>query len=240
MHINKLLLIGLSQFLWPSLNWAQSAHVLQGIVFKAGTNLRLSGVHIVDKRTSATTRSNLYGGFSISASVNDTIKVTCDGYTSTQFIVTDLTDKIIFLPPVYSLPEVVIKENTVLADMNSAKRGYRKKSVFYTGTPHYYYLVLKPMTFIYENFKSEVINARKFTRFAKNEMAYYEVAARFTDEMIKRNVPINENKLEDFKNCYWPTAEQVRGWNDYDLANYIIKSYQDFGKNKDVDRINNK
>jgi hypothetical protein len=216
----------------PSLSWAQPIHLQQGIVFKARTSLRLSGVRIVDKRTSATAQSNLYGGFSIAASVNDTLRITCDGYTSSQFVVTDLADKMVFLDPAYSLPEVVIKENTVLADLNSVKRGYRKKSVFYTGTPHYYYLVLKPMTFIYENFKSEVINARKFNRFAKYEMAYYEVAARFTDQVIKRNISIKGNELEEFKSNYWPTLEEIHNWNDYDLASYIIKSYRDFKKKR--------
>jgi len=232
MHTKKLFLIGFLLVIWASLSRAQTMHEQQGMVFKAGTNLRLSGARIVNRRTLATAQSDLYGGFSIPASVNDTLAVTCDGYTSTQFVITDLLDKVLFLQPVYSLPEVVIKENTVLADLNSAKRGYRKKSVFYTGTPHYYYLVLKPMTFIYENFKSEVINARKFNKFAKNEIAYYEVAARFTDETIKKNIPINNNDLEDFKAHYWPSVGELRSWNDYDLANYIIKSYQDFRKNE--------
>lgn len=88
------------------------------------------------------------------------------------------------------------------------------------------------MTFIYENFKNEVIRARKFNKFAKNEIAYYEVAARFTDEIIKKNIPIKENELEDFTTYYWPTAKQIYGWNDYDLANYIIKSYQEFRRMK--------
>jgi hypothetical protein len=240
MHINKLLLISFLQFAWPSLDWAQSAHVQQGIVFKAATDLRLSGVQIVDKRTSAATRSNLHGDFSITAFVNDTLEATCDGYTMARFIITDFTDKMVFLEPAYTLPEVTIKGNTLLADLNAAKRGYRKKSVFYTGTPHYYYLLLKPMTFIYENFKSEVIDARKFNKVAKNEMAYYQVAARFTDDMIKRNIRINENELEDFKARYWPTAEQLGRWNDYDLANYVIKSYQNFKKNKNIDMADNK
>ncbi|MBS1521975.1 MAG: hypothetical protein JST50_13320 [Bacteroidetes bacterium] len=240
MRSYKIFLIGFLQFVCASLVNAQTNHEQQGMVFKAGTKLRLSGVQINNKRISATTQSNLYGEFSIAAAINDTLDITCDGYSSTQFIITDLADKIIFLEPIYSLPEVLIKENTVLADLNSVKRGYRKKSVFYTGTPHYYYLVLKPMTFIYENFKSEVINARKFNRFAKNEIAYYEVAARFTDELIKKNISINGNELEEFKTYYWPTTEQIHNWNDYDLVTYIIKSYQEFEKNKNIEMINNK
>jgi hypothetical protein len=235
----KVFLISLLQFARPSFSRAQPAHMQQGLVFKTGTNLRLSGVNIVDKRTSASARSNLYGSFAIAVSPKDTVEITSDGYASAQFVVTDFADKIIFLEPVYSLPEVMIKENTIFTDLNSVKKGYRKKSVFYTGTPHYYYLALKPMTFIYENFKSEVINARKFNKFAKDEMAYYEIAARFTDEAIKTNVPIKDDELEHFKEDYWPIVEQIRDWNDYDLANYIIKSYQNFRKNRNADPVSN-
>jgi hypothetical protein len=240
MQVNKLLLISLSQFICPILSLAQSSHVQQGMVLKAGTDMRLSGAQIVDKRSLAITQSNLHGGFFIEALVNDTLEATREGYTIARFVVTDFTDKLVFLEPAYTLPEVAIKANTLLADLNSAKRGYRKKSVFYTGTPHYYYLVLKPMTFIYENFKSEVINAREFNKFAKNEIAYYQVAARFTDDIIKKNAPINGNELEDFKTNYWPTAQQILSWNDYDLADYIVKSYLDFKKNKNIDTVNNK
>lgn len=236
MRNHNLLLGFFLQLACASMIGAQTKHVQQGIIFKVGTNLRLGGVQIIDRRTSATAQSNLYGGFSIAASVNDTLNVSGDGYAPAQLVLTDLADKIIFLEPVYLLPEVAIKENKLLADLNSVKRGYRKKSVFYTGTPHYYYVVLKPMTFIYENFKSEVINARMFNRFARNELAYYEVAARFTDEMIKKSIPINDDELEDFKAQYWPAAEQLRGWNDYDLVNYIIRSYQEFKKTEILTR----
>jgi len=166
------------------------------------------------------------------ASIGDTLKISCDGYNNIELTVKDFADKIYFLKPVTALPGVVIKETSVQADLDEAKRGYRRKSVFYTGTPHYYYLFLKPMTFIYENFKSEVKNARKFIRYAKNETAYYEISARFNAESIKGVIPIKDDELEDFENNYWPTVDQIRKWNDYDLINYIIFSYRDFIKKK--------
>ena len=130
MHSKKLSLIGFLLVIWVSLSRAQTGHEQQGMLFKAGTSLRLSGARIVNTRTSATAQSNLYGGFSIPASVNDTLAVTCDGYTSTQFVITDLLDIVLFLQPVYSLPELVLKENTVLADLNSVKRGYDSHTAF--------------------------------------------------------------------------------------------------------------
>jgi hypothetical protein len=232
MHRNSIFLFCLLSLICPGLAKGQSAQIQKGMCYKKGTGIRLSGVQIVNKQTSFVAKSNIYGDFSIPASPGDTLKISCAGYSETEFAVTDLSDNILYLDPIISLPEVVIKETSVQADLNSVKRDYRKKSVFYTGTPHYYYLVLKPMTFIYENFKSEVINARKFNRYAKHEMAYFEIAVRFNDLNIKNAIPIKDDELEAFKTAYWPTAEQVKNWNDYDLSNYIIKSYQDFKKNR--------
>jgi hypothetical protein len=207
---------------------AQSAKVQQGLFYKAGTSIRLGSVQILNKQNSVTAISNIYGTFSIPAAAGDTLEISCAGYNDTQFIVGDLTDKAFFLKPALALSGVVIKETSVQADLNEVKRGYREKSVFYTGTPHYYYLLLKPMTFIYENFKSEVINARKFNRHAANELAYYEIASRFNDRTIKNAIPIKDKELEEFKSDYWPSLKQVRSWNDYDLSTYIIGSYRDF------------
>src|ERR1700744_2942561 len=171
-------------------SYGQSEKPLQGLIYKAGTSLRLGSVQILDKQSLSTAKSNIYGMFSIAASAGDTLEISCSGYNSNEFIVTDFTDRVFFLKPAIALPEVQIKETSVQADLNEVKRGYRKKSVFYTGTPHYYYLVLKPMTFIYENFKSEVKDARKFNRYAIKELAYYEITARFNDHTIKNVIPI--------------------------------------------------
>ncbi|MDB5136839.1 MAG: hypothetical protein JWP37_3442 [Mucilaginibacter sp.] len=200
----------------------------QGLVYKVGTSIRLGSVRILNKRSLTVVKSNTIGVFRIPASSGDTLEISSPGYLAVDFIVTDFADKVLFLKPNIALSEVVIRENSIQADLNEVKRGYRKKSVFYTGTPHYYYLALKPMTFIYENFKSEVINARKFNKYAKNEMAYYEIAARFNDYVIKNIVPIKDEELDDFKSDFWPALEQVSSWNDYDMDNYIRKSYLDF------------
>jgi hypothetical protein len=207
---------------------AKGQSMQQGLFYKMGTSIRLGSVKVLNKRSLAIVKSNTIGVFIIPASGGDTLEISSPGYLAVNFVVTDFADKVLFLKPNIELSEVVIKENSIQADLNEVKRGYRKKSVFYTGTPHYYYLALKPMTFIYENFKSEVINARKFNRYAKDEMAYYEIAARFNDYVIKNIVPIKDEELEGFKSDFWPALEQVRSWNDYDMDNYIRKSYHAF------------
>jgi len=197
-------------------------------VLKAGTAIRLGNIKIVNKRSRLTTISNTIGVFNIAALAGDTLHFESDSYLSADWVVTDLTDKIIYLQPVIQLAEVVIKENSLITEIMEAQKGYRRKSVFYTGTPHYYYLVLKPMTFIYENFKSEVKNARRFNKMANLELASSEVAMRFNNAAIKQVVPIKDEEVDDFRTDYAPTPRQLQAMNDYDLINYIRDSYANF------------
>ena len=122
---------------------AQTSGIQQGIFFKSGTTTRLSGVLVKNKQKGAKAMSNLVGIFSIAADIGDTLRCTGDDYVENSFVVSDLTARAVYLQPVVQLKEVVIKENSLAADIKEVQRGYREKSVFYTGTPHYYYLVLK-------------------------------------------------------------------------------------------------
>jgi hypothetical protein len=234
---NKIILLVSLFLVTDGLVYGQPEKALQGLIYKSGTSLKLGNVQFRNKRNLSSAKSNIYGMFHIAASAGDTLEISCPGYNNNEFIVTDFTDRIFFLKPATALPEVRIIESSIQADLNEVKRGYRKKSVFYTGTPHYYYLVLKPMTFIYENFKSEVKNARKFNRYAIKEMAYYEIAGRFNDLTIKNTIPIKDDELDDFRSDYWPAIEQLRNWTDYDLSVYIMKSYQDFKKDRMSDQL---
>jgi hypothetical protein len=217
---------------------AQNNQIQQGILFKSGTSLRIGSVNVLNKRTLAQARSNIYGVFSIPSKSGDTVQFRSDNYQMTEFVVKDYTDQIIFMAPVVQLDEVVIKESSLKSDLKEVQRGYRKKGVFYTGTPHYYYLFLKPMTFIYENFKSEVKDARRFNRYAHKELAASKVSARFNDESIKRVIPITDNELESFELEYMPTLKQIDEMNDYDLIIYIKDSYENFKKNKAPSPLN--
>jgi len=210
---------------------AQAVKVQQGLLLKYGTNIRLGSVQVLNKRSHFKARSNTVGVFSIPGATGDTLTFTSDNFQQAKFIVTDLADKIVYMQPVIQLNEVVVKEYSLKSDIREVQRGYREKSVFYTGTPHYYYLFLKPMTFIYENFKSEVIDARRFNRYARRELASYKVSERFNDEAIKKVVPIKDTELEDFELSYLPTLAQINSWNDYELINYIKNCYTDFKTN---------
>ena len=152
---------------------AQINNTQQGLILKCTTDIRLGNVQVMNKHSLAKTKSNVVGVFNIAASSGDTLTFNSEGYQEANFIVSDKADQVIYLNPAIQLPEVYIQENSISQDILETKMGYRRKSVFYTGTPHYYYLLLKPMTFIYENFKSEVIEARRFNRYANKELISY-------------------------------------------------------------------
>ncbi len=211
---------------------AQAIKQQVGMLLKNGSNIRLGGVWVLNKRSLARATSNPAGVFNIAALTGDTLNFNSDKFQSKDIVVTDLADQIIYLEPAIQLDEVIVKENSLRNDIKEVMRGYREKSVFYNGTPHYYYLVLKPMTFIYENFKSEKIFARRFSKYATRELAANEVDERFNNEKIKNAVPIKDNELEDFELTYSPSVEQLRKMSDYDLIQYIKDCYQDFMKNK--------
>jgi hypothetical protein len=208
----------------------QPPKIQQGLLLKSATAIRLGNVRVLNKRSKAAARSNTVGVFNIAALPGDTLQFVSASYLTNEFVVTDLADKIIYLQPVIELAEVVIKENSIIQEIRETQKGYHKKSVFYTGTPHYYYLFLKPMTFIYENFKSEVKDARRFNRFAKRELNAYEVAKRFNDSLIKKVVPVDAGKIDDFRVDYAPSLKQLNTMNNYDLINYIKDSYEDYKK----------
>ena len=208
----------------------QVAKAQQGLLVKSGTGTKLGNVDVLNKRSRVVVKSDGVGIFHITALAGDTLQFAYANYLTTDITVTDFADKVVGLQPVIELAEVVIRENSLIKDLRETQMGYRKKSVFYTGTPHYYYLVLKPMTFIYENFKSEVKQARRFNRYAKRELTSYDINKRFNNSLIKEVVPIGDNEIDDFRVDYAPALQQLNVMSDYDLINYIKNSYKNYKK----------
>ncbi|RZK71970.1 MAG: hypothetical protein EOO85_19550 [Pedobacter sp.] len=55
-----------------------------------------------------------------------------------------------------------------------------------------------------------------------------EIAIRFNNAMIKRVVPIKDEDLDEFKNKYKPKLEKLKLWSDFELMEYIKKSFVSF------------
>lgn len=207
---------------------AQLKKITSGITCENGSNRRLANIKVVNKNTQGRVITNDIGEFKIAANAGDTLEFSNDLFETKDIVVDNSQAAIAFLNKIIALKEVVIKENSLRKDLAETQHVYRSKGVFYTGRPHYYYLFLKPMTFIYENFKSEVINARRFKRSAIRDIEGQEINMRFNEQIIQRNTPLDSAQAGYFVIRYWPSIQQVRSWSDYDMVQYIKRSYQDF------------
>ena len=88
-----------------------------------------------------------------------------------------------------------------------------------------------PVTFFYELLSKDSKRARRLDRYAAAEMEYLEVSARFNDSVIKSVLPgISEVGLKAFKSACVPAIGQLKGWSDYDLFEYIKRSFEEFQK----------
>ena len=149
-------------------------------------------------------------------------------------MVSDFKDVFVYLQPVNVLSEVIIKGESVKQNLKEVEDSYRSKGIYYKGKPPITSL-MHPVTFFNEVFSKNGKRARRFNEYAERESEYYEIAARFNDRTIKSIIPaVGDEDLIAFKAAFWPTAEQIRSWNDFSLLSYIKKSYAEFLKSKNI------
>lgn len=208
---------------------SQTIKAQQGAVLKRGSNLRISGASIKNKRSQFSVASNGMGIFSILASPGDTLEVSAIGYMSYSRVVTDFNDAIVYLQEITRLEEVVVTGKSLESDLNDIKDAYRSKGSYYGGKPPVLAYIFNPLSALGERFGKTGKRARRFNEFANQELEYQEVARRFNDLSIRNAIPdIKPEELQDFRADYLPTVEQMRFWNEYDLVVYIRKSYKEF------------
>lgn len=219
--------------------FGQSGLRVEGIICLKGSGQRLSSIGIINKTTGSRTISNDIGLFKLSAGKGDTIEFNGASFQLKDTVVSSISPLIIYLDKLSeptALAEVTINSTSLKQDILQTKKIYRSKGVFYTGRPHYYYLFLKPMTFIYENFKGEVIAARKFKKVAANDLDGQEIRLHFNRDIIKIAVPyIADEDVDDFLVNYWPTIQQVRSWSNYEMIQYIKRSYSNYNSHNIAD-----
>jgi len=218
--------------------FAQTLEQMEGVVYRKGSGQRLSSITIVNKTNGNRTVSNDIGTFKLAVIKGDTIEFKGDSFRSKDTAVSRGSTLIVYLdklPEPTALAEVTINSTSLKQDILQTKRIYRSKGVFYIGKPHYYYLFLKPMTFIYENFKGEVIAARKFKKIAANDLDGQEIRLHFNRDMVKTAVlNIPDDQIDDFLVDYWPTIQQVHSWSNYEMIQYIKRSYSNYNSQNTV------
>lgn len=177
--------------------------------------------------------SDELGGFSIKATLGDTLLITKDDYTSQKRFVINADDLAVYLQPVIQLNQVTIKDQTKKQELNEVMRQYRSQGTFYNGKPPALSFINSPLTGLYELFGKTPNNARRFAAFTKNELEYSEVRRRYTKELVKSVTKQSDDDAQKFMEIYTPSFEDLKEWNDYQLIMYIKKSFDYYQKNKD-------
>lgn len=212
---------------------------LQGAVFQKGTSSRLAGALVRNEANRERASTDKLGVFSIRAAVGDTLTISCIGFLDQRVVVKDFQDLLIYLLKSNQLAEVNIYSKTLIQDLKEVEDQFRAKGIYYKGRPPLLLLLPfggSPLTFFHELLSKDGKRARRFSKYADREIAFYTVASRFTEYLIKNTVPIRDEVVADFQLEYWPTVEEIKQWNDVDLISYIRRSWDDF-KQKRPDAV---
>jgi hypothetical protein len=214
----------------------RAQQMVKGVIFEEGTRTRVAGASVHNQRTGYTNSTNNFGLFDIVVQEGDTLQISLDGYLDKQIEVSNLKDLIIYLRASSTqLKEVKITGQSRLQGLREAQADFKAKGIFNNGKPSAGMLSPlggSPLTYLYETFSQDGKRARRLGKFIARESDYTEVASRFNKEKIRSLVPIKDEDLEEFKSAYWPKNEDIRKWGDYDLHNYIKKSFEEFKKTK--------
>lgn len=209
---------------------AQTLYSISGFVCTKGTSVRVAQVQITNARTTNANITDDQGTFTIKAAIGDTLIFTKYDYTTLKLPVAGLTDMVVFLQQATMLNTVTVKGETKKTELNSIMNDYAKKGVYYGGKPSVGSVISSPLNGLYSLLGREPKNARHFAAYAKAEEEAAQDSRKYNKPLIKRITNIPDEDLDKFVDAYKPSHEDLMKWNDYDIINYIKKSYEDFKK----------
>lgn len=217
-----------------SLAFAQQASNIKGVIFKKTSSERISQVLITDLKSGVVMMSDELGGFSIKASIGDTLLVTKTSYTPQKNVILNNSDLVIYMQPVIELNQVTINEKSQKQELNEVMKGYRSQGIYNDGKSlPVWQFINSPITAFYNLFGKTPGQARRFAEFAKNDQEASIVDRRYTKELVKSITKLPDDELEKFMVTYRPSFEDMKEWNDYQLIQYIKKEFAYYQKNKD-------
>jgi len=179
--------------------------------------------------------SDELGGFSIKASIGDTLEITKTGYTSQKIAVVNNNDLVVYMQPVIVLNQVTIKGQTKQQELKEVMKEYRSQGIFNDGKSlPVWQFINSPITAFYNLFGKTPAQARRFAEYAKNEQEAITVDKRYTKELVKSVTKMSsDDEIDKFMVAYRPSYDNIKEWNDYQLIQYIKKSYNYYQKTKD-------
>jgi len=203
--------------------------IVKGVVFEKGSNLRVALAEITNQRTNLGVGSNDLGFFQLKAKIGDTLLITKRNLADQQIVIHGTQDILIYLLRESTmLDEVTIVGNTKKQDLEDLKRDFKNKGVYNGGKSSVLSAIFQPLNGLYNLIGKEPKNARRFGRYADNELKQTQIDQYFNGTIIQNNTDLRGRDLETFMLNYRPDFEKAQYWNSYDYIKYIKESAKKF------------
>lgn len=203
--------------------------IVKGVVIEKGSNIRIALSEITNLRTGIGVGSNDIGMFQLKAKIGDTLLVMKRNLIDQRVVVKSQEDIIVYLVRgSTTLDDVTVYGNTKQQDLAEIKREYRNKGVYNGGKTTLLSAIFSPLNALYNLFGSDPKKARRFGRYADNEIKQSQIDVYFNQSIIKNNTELRGDTLEKYMlNCR-PEFDKAQYWNSYDYIKYIKESSKKF------------
>lgn len=237
MHIRYILLIAFCYcFLFKATG--QELYTINGIITKKSSPDRVAQVVVTNLRTKSIMMGDELGSFHTQAAIGDTLLFKKTDYASQIFVISSQADIVIRLQPVILLNQVNIKEETKRQEISDMMKLYKNQGGYYTLKPTAWSMLNSPLTGFYELFGKQANRARQFNKHTAEEMEHIEVTKRYNKPLITKVTGLaDEKELQRFTDMFTPAYEDIKTWSDYDVVNYIKKSYDYYKNNKNEGKL---
>lgn len=113
-------------------------------------------------------------------------------------------------------------------DLEDLKRDFRNKGVYNGGKSSFLSAIFQPLNGLYNLIGKEPKNARRFGRYADNELKQSQIDVYFNQTIIKNNTQLTGDTLERYMLDCRPDFDKAQYWNSYDYIKYIKESSKKF------------
>jgi hypothetical protein len=209
--------------------------VVKGIIFKRGTSDRLAQVLITNLNSKVLMVSDELGGFTIAVQPGDTLQFTKNDFAEQKIAVTVAAEMVVYMQPVIKLEQVTIKSHNKAQELNEVMNEYRGLGIYNNGKSlPFWQFFNSPVSGIYQLFGKGPAEARRFQKYAANELQADEVNRRYTKELVIKNTGLSDEEAVKFMEVYTPSYQDIKAWNDYQIIMYIKRSYSFYKKHQHV------
>ncbi|WP_147425575.1 hypothetical protein [Mucilaginibacter gracilis] len=206
--------------------------VLKGVAFKDGTTQRLARVLVANLTDGGITTTDELGTFQLKCALGDSLLFRQKDFSDKKIAVNTQNTVMVYMQANISLSEVNIKGLNKRQELQQVMNEYNSQGIYNKGKPSVASAILNPLNGLYDLFGSGPKQARHFKQFAEHDLQQTEVNRRFTKNLVQRITGLQDSaKVQTFILAYKPSYEDIKAWNDYDLINYVKRSFTDFEKN---------